>query len=422
MKQLIENGLFGSNLFTVNTPVLANRYRECQRRLLIPETRLETFQIDKMGWSPQIAEELDKDDYLCHGFANPVAIILTIEQQKCSVHFPFHTFDVELLESIYETQREAIIDITTKTGICVDVENGMLDYGSPTDLLLFRHFQITCSTPNELLKLTAKQKSLITKFLSKEEAWMDDTIIEDLITSAKEIGDIRRRKFQLTTMPFNVSSFYTRAFGGVFVLREPLQTQKQTGNDARKREVLVVKESGLTQLAEEEVEILSLASSNLISRLLALGFLELEESYLKDNIDMIDEKLIDILAHFSTTKLPELDFSSMDSIGLKKFVIKHKNRIPHIYYELQKIRNRLHAKSRLPKLSKPAKAMLVYPSTHLDEVCKRTLHHLLTEINPIDILGMYRYNKSKFYSEYLKFNPTQKLWANHMILKRYKLK
>ena len=66
MQKLFAHGLRGANLFEVQTQEMVDRYNDCLEHLGLSKTKLNSFSIDKMGWSPQIAEE-QGDMYLSHG-------------------------------------------------------------------------------------------------------------------------------------------------------------------------------------------------------------------------------------------------------------------------------------------------------------------------------------------------------------------
>ena len=97
MKELIEAGLFGRGLVPVENRTMVARYNACLKDMGLAPTNLKKFQIDKMGWSPEVAAEQKDEYYLSHGDANPLAIILTPEQATAPIYFPMHSFDWKLM-------------------------------------------------------------------------------------------------------------------------------------------------------------------------------------------------------------------------------------------------------------------------------------------------------------------------------------
>ena len=77
MKKLREAGLFGGALVTLSGS-LAKRYNACLAMLGVTPTKLKTFSIDGMGWSPEVAVEKKENYYLNTGEANVNAIIISV--------------------------------------------------------------------------------------------------------------------------------------------------------------------------------------------------------------------------------------------------------------------------------------------------------------------------------------------------------
>ena len=64
MKRLYDTELIYGRLLAVTQPHLIERYNKALKAFALPETKLEQFDIDKTGFSPQVAEELGDYDYL----------------------------------------------------------------------------------------------------------------------------------------------------------------------------------------------------------------------------------------------------------------------------------------------------------------------------------------------------------------------
>ena len=77
MKRLLEAELIYGRLMTVNEPHLIGRYNKALKGFGLPETKLEEFDIDMTGFSPQVAAELNDRDYLDPNRVNRRFIILT---------------------------------------------------------------------------------------------------------------------------------------------------------------------------------------------------------------------------------------------------------------------------------------------------------------------------------------------------------
>ncbi len=220
MNQLIKAGLFGRGLVRIDRPVLVERYNACLVDMGLEPTNLMTFQIDKMGWSPEIAEEQGDNYYLSHGEANPLAIIVTPEQEFAPIYFPMHSFDWGLMEQWFAQFRVSIADITRDTGIWLDIDNEVDIYEQPSDLLIVSEVFARVHCPGELIARAAAQNKLVQRWLTEASPHADQGLLTALEQTAQLDGDLRRRHLTITDMPYlDILDFYSRAFGGTFVLR-----------------------------------------------------------------------------------------------------------------------------------------------------------------------------------------------------------
>ena len=64
MKRLLDNDLIFGRLLTVSEPHLVERYNKALTAFGLKKTKLKSFEIDRTGFSPQVAEELKDDLYL----------------------------------------------------------------------------------------------------------------------------------------------------------------------------------------------------------------------------------------------------------------------------------------------------------------------------------------------------------------------
>jgi hypothetical protein len=218
MEKLIEAGLFGGELIELSGSI-ARRYNQCLAILGVAPTSLERFTIDGMGWSPEIAQEKDNDFYLNLGEANSNAIIISPEQKGKSVNMPFHSFDVDIMNAVFSAYEKPIRDITKDSAVCIQLDQNIDAYHEPFDLLRYDRISLRFKLVNDLDKKQKEQLELI-KLFEKDNNFIDKQIHQQLIDFSKKYGDLRHRKLSLDPIQLDVSSFYTKAFGGVFVLKD----------------------------------------------------------------------------------------------------------------------------------------------------------------------------------------------------------
>ncbi|MBL4663402.1 MAG: hypothetical protein JKY22_07585, partial [Flavobacteriaceae bacterium] len=218
MEKLKAAGLIGEALAPISGS-LVKRYNGCLAMLGVNPTKLTSFSIDGMGWSPEISEEKNEIFYLNIGEANSNAIIVTPAQKGKPVHMPFHSFDEDVMTSVFAAYDREIRDITKDSALCIQLDQNMDAYYEPFDLLRYKQISVSFKLLNDLNEVQEEQQKLISTFYEGNN-FIDRGLHKKLLESAKKYGDLRQRKLNLEPISLTIKSFYTKAFGGVFVLRD----------------------------------------------------------------------------------------------------------------------------------------------------------------------------------------------------------
>ena len=122
MNLLRENDLIFGRLLKIEEPHLIARYNKALDAFGVPQTKLASFEIDRTGFSPQIAGELDDEQYLDPNGVNRRFIILTPAQIELPV---VHTAFSNTSQLVYEfmmANARAINAITIKDGVYGEIE------------------------------------------------------------------------------------------------------------------------------------------------------------------------------------------------------------------------------------------------------------------------------------------------------------
>ncbi|MEE9349813.1 MAG: DUF6638 family protein, partial [Flavobacteriaceae bacterium] len=72
---------------------------------------------------------------------------------------------------------------------------------------------------NDLKKIQADQQELVSVF-NEGNNFIDEKLHKKILKSVKKYGDLRTRNLDLPTLNYETTSFYTKAFGGVFVFKD----------------------------------------------------------------------------------------------------------------------------------------------------------------------------------------------------------
>lgn len=218
MQKLKQANLYRSELIPISGK-LVERYNKCLVKLGFMPTKLSTFSIDGKGWSPEIAKEKDNLHYLNNGEANMHAIIISPLQKGKPVYVPFHTFDRDMMQYVFSTHETRINNITRDSAICIDFDQNIDTFYEPLDVLKYNEVNINFHLIDNLDNIKKEQLELVHKF-KQGNNFIDETIHAELLESAKKYGDLRDRDLELHELQFSTNSFYTKAFGGIYVLRD----------------------------------------------------------------------------------------------------------------------------------------------------------------------------------------------------------
>ena len=417
MKLLYDAGLRGAHLFEVKTKKMVDRYNACLEHLGIEPTRLKTFSIDKVGWSPQIAKEKGDDHYLTHGLSNTVGVILSVEQENASLHFPYYSFEKSLMTKVFDSLKTTLMDVTTDTGVCLDIDNDISRFRSPYDLLLVEHYYVNFSTPIGIGEASKKQKELIVNFEDDDAAWQDPQARQELIDSVNNYGDLRRRKLSLHQVFFDeTESFFTRNFGGVFIFRP-------SKSDTYMVMINEDQEDQIEAHPYDGISVFTLSDKKLLKVLRKADILTRDLRYWQGNKTNLERLKDDILVESIADFCPKnTDFITLTPTKKKALVRKYDEYIPEIYFEIENLL-RLFAVGRgVSEVSPELDQLLLRPMRSATPSEKIVVQSFLSFINPHDVVQLYRFNKEKFYDDFATWPESRKRWAIWRIETHYKNK
>ncbi len=412
MEKLRAAGLFARELITVSGS-LSERYNGCLAMLGVTPTKLQRFTIDGMGWSPEIAEEKDNRYYLNIGEANTNAIIISPQQEGLPVYMPFQSFDRDVITAVFAAYAKDIRDITKDSAICVQLDQDIDSYYEPFDLLRYSQISVSFKLLHSLVEKQKEQLELIKEF-NEGNNFIDRIIHNKILDSAKKYGDLRDRKLELEPIQLKVSSFYTKAFGGVFVLRDFI-------ND-----ILVFESEEIFQKAIKDtvhdVTLFHIDHNELTSTLVnhLIAEFDIKKAAKTKRYERIKKQLF--VEHLKDTHHPIkaiLDSSLLFKKYLNDFDIDTKKKIMSV--ELYRRRKIVERELNIEDVVDPIYiAALLQPHSSLEVELRELVWKLLTKITPKDPLHLYWYNKKQFYDTYLTWPESYREWVIACILKNNK--
>ncbi len=419
MERLKEVNLYGKGLIEIKTKEMVGRYNEALQSIGLESTSLKKFFIDGWGWSPEISEEKKDAFYLSHGLANPYAIIIIPEQEEVPVYMPYHSFDNRMLGSIFTTFKRQIYDLTVQTAIVVECDQEISRYRAPQDLLGIEYFTLRFSTTDNLSEAKEAQMILERKFYDEDNAWADKDLRNLLRSSYRKYGVLADKKFLLPDHMFmDVDSFYTRAFNGVFLLRN----MRRLGQTLLIHEQEQAIEDTIRGQASNYLEY-HLHDLKLLEFLIKKGVIDVYPQKIFEQVEDLERMLFLILAEILYVKEPELDLTQLTSGQIKKRVnIYAQSRdLPDHYFELESVISQIKRGKLIDpnKLSSKLFKILMRPNPELNDNQQWLLWRVLLKMNSFDLFRLYIYDKEEFYRSYSTWPEAKKKWVLSYITPRY---
>lgn len=419
LEKLKELELYGKGLILVESKERVGRYNSALQLIGLEPTTLKEFFIDGWGWSPEIALEKEDNFYLSHGLANPYAVIITPDQTNVPVYMPYHSFDNEMIQSVFSTFSRQIHDLTTQTAIVIECDQEISTYRSPQDLLGIEYFTLRFSTTDNLSEAKEVQMKLERKFFDEEHAWLDKALRAGLRESYRRFGVLADKKFLLPDHKFmEVDSFYTKAFDGLFLFRN----ESKLAQTLLIREVVSEDEKTISGQASNHVEYY-LHDLKLTEYLIVNGMIGVYPQKVFEQIEDLERHLFCILAEIIYEKEPLTEVTELSNGQLKKRINEYAQSgdLPDYYFELESIISQVKKGTLIDsnKLSSKVYKMLMRPNPELGPNKQWLLWRVILKMNPFDLFRLYIYDKEEFYQRYQRWPAPKQNWALHYITPRY---
>ncbi len=410
MQKLKEAHLYRSELMTLGG-ALVDRYNQCLTLMGFSPTKLKSFSIDGAGWSPEIAAEKKEAHYLNNGESNPHAIIISPQQKGKPIYMPFHSFDTAIMHLIFKTYENEINDITRDCAICVDLDQYIDAFYEPLDILKYKNISIGFRLINDLNIRQREQIALVDLF-NEDNNFVDEDLHLKILSSAKKYGDLRLRKLHLQPLDFTTNSFFTEAFGGVFLLRDSVFPIVIFESEKWYKEAI--------KDTTHDVLIYHIAQKELIAKLEDYELIEcdLEKEIKTARYERIKKQIFSEVVKATQQPIKEILSDHMLFKGyLNKMPIEDRKKVMAVerFVEKTAYSNEVKAATFIDKAFYEA---LYRPHSSLTPKQQDLIWKLLVNISSKDPLFVYWYDKQKFYKIYQTWNDSYKEWVIDTITKK----
>lgn len=413
MERLERLRLFGDGLVPVATPALVGRYNETLAELGLPPTELAEFNVDGMGWSPEIAAERGERYYLSHGMAHPLAVIVTPDQRNKPVYAPFASYDRRLMKAYFDQFLPEIADVTRDTALWLDLDRQLSRFSSPRDLLLVNYVTVR-SNAGRLTAAAREQRRLVDRFRNEELGWFDAELRSRIVDSARAHGDLRFRRLYIPDLKFDeVKTFYTGLFGGLFVLRHLVRSEH----------LLVFQDEREFEKGGRDDDARLVSDPDLVGLLLEEEVVEVDLDWYRRHLDALREKHEYLTGETICGADPEVDFGALTLPQRNQRIAALGAEVPETYFELERLVVQL---ERGPvdreDLSRELLLILLHPHERFAAggIEREAIWQLLCRLSPLDFVRLYVADKEAFFEAYRSWPESKKRWAARRIAGTYR--
>lgn len=393
MDLLRDNELIYGRLLPVEEPHLIERYNKALQAFGLTPTKLSKFDIDRSGFSPQVAEELKDYQYLDPNEVNRRFIILTPAQVDLPVVHTAFSNTSQLLYEFMTANQRAIDALTIKDVIYGEIEDSVSKVEDIEDLIGINQVEFRVLSAEDVLGKASELGKLTDRLKQEPEAWRDDAMLGRMVELAKVTGDIRENALVPDQVIFRHNAFWTSHFGGLYVFVDPGMTTVISDPAA----------PGFRRSRPWQVSYLSIRDADKVFRfLVSTGRLELPRAswieasgYLEHRAEMVIRSLI-------MQAEPDRDLTKADKVWLQTWIhgnadlINRDGTFPFLNA----------AKREIAQLGQ-LKLEEVFPQHRFLAVRARPDHpdawltnRLISDFVQADFVSRYVFNKQGFYRDY----------------------
>lgn len=401
MDLLRDNALIYGRLLPIEEPHLIARYNKALKAFGLKPTKLKNFEIDRTGYSPQIAEEIGDPLYLDPNEVNRRFIILTPAQIDLPVvHTAFSNTGQLVFEFMSKNSR-AIDALTIKDVIYGEIEDSVQKVESIEDLLSINQVEFKVLSAEDIVGKAAELGRLVDRLKLEPNAWRDDTMLNRMVELAKVCGDVRENALVPDQVIFRHNAFWTSHFGGLYVFIDKDMTT--VIGDPRS--------PGFKRSRPWQVSYLSIDDPDKVFRFLAgTGRLELpraswieQSGYLEHRAEMAVRAII-------RESEPKRDLTKVDKVWLQTWihnnvdVIRKDGTFPFLNTAKREIAQM--GQIRLEDVFPQQRFLVVRAKS--DHPDAWLTNRLISEFVKMDFVSRYIFNKQGFYADYAGMNEAAK--------------
>jgi hypothetical protein len=412
MDLLRDNELIYGRLLTVEEPHLVERYNKALAAFGLPQTKLARFEIDRTGFSPQVAEELGDFDYLDPNEVNRRFIILTPSQISLPVVHTAFSNTSQLMFEFMSRNARAIDAATIRDVIYGEIEDSVSKIEDIEDLLSINQVEFRVLSAEDVLGKAAELGKLVDRLKQEPDAWRDDAMLNRMVELAKATGDIRENALVPDQVIFRHNAYWTSHFGGLYVFIDPGMTTVISDPGA----------PGFRRSRPWQVSYLSIRDRTRVFDFLAsTGRIELpraswveQSGYLEHRAEMAIQKLIN-------TAEPRRDLTDLDKVWFQTWIHAHADLIASdgTFPFLNAARREIAQFGQLPIEEVLPKNRFLVIRARPDHPDAWLVNRLISDFVPSDYVSKYVFNKQGFYKDFEGFSDPYRRYVVDTLKRTY---
>ncbi len=405
MKRLYENELIYGRLLTVDQPHLVERYNKALKAFGVKQTKLKEFNIDKTGFSPQVAEEIGDYEYLDPNGVNRRFIILTPAQVSLPVvHTRFSNTDA-LMYEFYSDNMRVINALTIKDVIYGEIEDSVSVVNDIEDLLSIEQVEFRVLSADDVIGKANELRTLTDRLKHEPDAWRDETMLNRMVELSQKVGDIRENQMVPEHVVFRHNAYWTSHFDGAYIFVDEKMTTVASDPKA----------PGFRRSRPWQVSYLPIDDYDKVFRFLAASKrLELPRASWMEDTGFLEHRAEMVIRQVIRDREPDVDLTKVDAVWLQTWLhanAKHVNKDGR-YPFLNQIKREIAQNGRVDINEVPEEYRFMLVRAKPDHPDAWLTNRLICEFNRADFVSRYVFNKTAFYEDYEDYDEQ---YRNHVV-------
>lgn len=405
MDLLRDNELIYGRLLTIDEPHLIERYNKALVAFGLKPTKLGSFEIDRTGFSPQVAEELKDYSYLDPFEINRRFIILTPAQADLPVVHTAFSNTSQLVYEFMTMNARAIQALTIKDVIYGEIEDSVSKVEDVEDLLSINQVEFRVLSAENVIGKANELRTLVDRLKHEPDAWRDDAMLNRMVEIAKVTGDVRENALVPDQVIFRHNAYWTSHFGGLYVFIDPDMTTVICDPDA----------PGFRRSRPWQVSYLSIRDTDRVFRFLSsTGRLDLPRASWVESSGYLEHRAEMVIRGLIHEVDPKRDLDRIDKIWLQTWIHAHADYINKdgAFPFLNAAKREIAQMGQLSVQEIPARFRFLVVRAKPEHPDAWLTNRLISDFVPSDFVSRYVFNKQGFYADYQGFSEP---WRGHVV-------